>query len=166
MLTVWFGHDFDANLRHEELFNNCFKEEWLNSEIVKKMVKDIDKSDVLSPYCIDSPFLGQIPPERLSGGVKGLMLMMFRDNFYTDLIIFGENCCKWLAEISKLKDIRCSMSGSCLFFNGVKSIDGYCENDGRHFTNNDEWTDILFDNCTKHLERGKVPKIFIEMGIK
>lgn len=32
------------------------------------MIKDIDDSEVLSGECINSPVLGQIPPERLSGG--------------------------------------------------------------------------------------------------
>lgn len=40
------------------------------------MIKDVDDSDVLSGECIKSPVLGQIPPERLSGGVKTLLLML------------------------------------------------------------------------------------------
>ena len=39
------------------------------------MIKDIDGSEVKGPCMIDSPFLGPIPPERLSGGVKTLILM-------------------------------------------------------------------------------------------
>lgn len=165
MLTVWFGHDWEANIKHERLFNNCFIDEWLNNELVKKMIKDIDKSEVLSPYCIESPYLGQIAPERLSGGVKGLMLMMFEDDFYTDLIIFGENCCKWLALISKMKDVKCSMSGSGLFFRGIDSIDGYCENNGKRFTSHSEWMDVMTEYGHNNLHRGRLPKDYVNGGV-
>lgn len=40
------------------------------------MIKDVDKSEVVSDECIISPVLGQIPPERLSGGVKTLLLIL------------------------------------------------------------------------------------------
>ena len=39
------------------------------------MILDIDKSVVISDKSIDSPILGIIPPQMLSGVVKALMLM-------------------------------------------------------------------------------------------
>ncbi len=41
------------------------------------MIRDIDRSDVVSAGIINSPFLGTIPPSRLSGGGKTLILMNF-----------------------------------------------------------------------------------------
>lgn len=74
MLRVWLGFDWDANRNPDMYFNNTYREEWLDNELVKRMVKDIDRSEVVSRHCINSPVLGQIAPERLSGGVKGLIL--------------------------------------------------------------------------------------------
>lgn len=39
------------------------------------MVQDVDGSTVISAHSIDSPVLGIIAPERLSGGVKALFIM-------------------------------------------------------------------------------------------
>lgn len=39
------------------------------------MILRIDKSKVLSAQAVDSPALGIIPVEKLSGGVKTLILM-------------------------------------------------------------------------------------------
>ena len=44
------------------------------------MIKDIDKSDVISSRAINSPVLGSISTKELSGGVKTLILMMFDDS--------------------------------------------------------------------------------------
>ena len=57
-------------------FKNSYEPEWIDAELAKKMIKDIDDSEVLSGECINSPVLGQIPPERLSGGVKTLLLIL------------------------------------------------------------------------------------------
>lgn len=59
------------------------------------MIKDVDDSDVLSRECIKSPVLGQIPPERLSGGVKTLLLMLNEPDKIFNAFVCGDNCEKW-----------------------------------------------------------------------
>lgn len=39
------------------------------------MIKDVDKSTVLDANAIENPVLGVISPEKLSAGVKELLLM-------------------------------------------------------------------------------------------
>lgn len=56
-------------------FKYNYEDEWFDDELVKKMMQDVDHSTVLSAHSIDSPFLGIIAPERLSGGVKALIIM-------------------------------------------------------------------------------------------
>ena len=46
-------------------FNALVQESVLIEPFVKEMVRDIDKSDVLYPNIINSPFIGYIPPEKL-----------------------------------------------------------------------------------------------------
>ena len=48
----------------------------LRRNLQKQIVREVDDSEVLSSECIQSPVLGQIPPERLSGGVKTLLLIL------------------------------------------------------------------------------------------
>ena len=42
-----------------------------------EMIRDIDKSEVISAHLIESPVLGSISTKEISGGVKTLMLMAF-----------------------------------------------------------------------------------------
>ena len=76
MLSIIYG-DMQNSIHNTNVyFKNTYEPEWFESDLAKKIVKDIDNSDVLSGECINSPVLGQIPPERLSGGVKTLLLML------------------------------------------------------------------------------------------
>ena len=69
------------------------------------MIKDIDGSEVIGPRVIDSPFLGAIPTERLSGGVKTLMLMKFDSEHIFNASACGDNCAPWILKIAKEKDL-------------------------------------------------------------
>lgn len=68
------------------------------------MIKDVDKTDVISYNMMIGP-IGPIPPERLSGGVKTLIMIYENDSQIWNASKCGDNCAKWLAEISKRKDI-------------------------------------------------------------
>lgn len=87
-------------------FNAFHEKGWLNDPVCEQMVRDIDKTEHINDYVYDSPCLGRIGPERLSGGVKGLMLI-YKDlegcrNYA--LNIWGDNCAEWLLHLSRIRD--------------------------------------------------------------
>ena len=137
MLHVTFNEPVNFNRDVDIYFNNRYEKEWLQDNIVKEMIKDIDHSEVLSNNAIDSPILGIIPVTRISGGVKALILML-----KTDRVIWGtacgENCAKWIDKISRLKDIT-------LYFehpmNFDCELDAVCIDNNRKIRNNDDFTD-------------------------
>ena len=109
MLTIIYG-DAENSVYHTSVyFKNTYETEWLESDLAKKMIKDVDDSDVLSGECIMSPVLGQIPPERLSGGVKTLLLMLNEPDRIFNASTCGDNCAKWIIEIRKKKDITINL---------------------------------------------------------
>ena len=121
-------------------FNNKFKPEWLEDELVKNMIKDIDKSDVLSPYCIQSPVLGQIPPKQLSGGVKTLILILKMPDKVFNATQCGDNCAKWLLHIAKEKDITVRMGHTMNF--GKQEFEIEIANTGERVDNMSDYVDI------------------------
>lgn len=140
MVSVYFGNDKTAVLNIDRFFDNVYYPEWFEDPLVKEMVEDIDQSKVLSGNCIQSPFLGQIAPERLSGGVKACICMwMMEECPIIDLIVCGENCQPWLSKIFCERNIRCSMSGYDLVFKGLPII-GICENDNTKINDWHDWT--------------------------
>ena len=109
MLSIIYGDMQNSIYNTNVYFKNTYEPEWFESDLAKKIVKDIDNSDVLSGECINSPVLGQIPPERLSGGVKTLLLMLNEPDKIFNATTCGDNCAKWILEIGKQKDLTINL---------------------------------------------------------
>ena len=101
MLNIIYGDVKNSIYNTNVYFKNSYEPEWLDTELAKKMIKDIDDSEVLSGECINSPVLGQIPPERLSGGVKTLLLILNEPDRIFNASTCGDNCAKWILRIAK-----------------------------------------------------------------
>lgn len=69
------------------------------------IITAVDKNEVLAPGVYKSPVLGIIGPDRLSGGVKGLIMLLKMEGYEPWIDIFGENCMEHLIRISKSKDV-------------------------------------------------------------
>lgn len=111
MLSIIFNRGSkdieDANyvFSPDTYFKYNFEDEWFEDELVKEMVLDVDRSVVVSAHSIDSPVLGLIAPERLSGGVKALIIMYKEPDLIVNASTCGNNCAKWILEIGKRQDI-------------------------------------------------------------
>lgn len=60
MLRIYFG----------EMENVAYGPIWFQDPFVQKMIHEVDHTDYIGGVAFDSPVLGVIPPEKLSGGVK------------------------------------------------------------------------------------------------
>lgn len=91
-------------------FDNQYEDEWITEPLTIEMIKDVDKSEVVSSHLIESPVLGSISVKEISGGVKTLILMAFdetRKGFNASAC--GDNCAKWILEIGKRKDLTINL---------------------------------------------------------
>lgn len=107
MLKIYFGElDSDKYIFNPDaFFNNTYEDEWITDPLSVRMIKDIDGSTVQGPRAIDSPYLGSIPTERLSGGVKTLILMAHDREHIFNASACGDNCAKWILEIAGGSDL-------------------------------------------------------------
>lgn len=109
MLKVYYGDLAGAVFNTEIYFKYSFEEEWLDNPLVRKIVKDIDKSEVIDRYLIKSPVLGMIPPAMLSGAVKTLILIINEPGKIFNASTCGNNCAKWIIEIGSLMDVTINL---------------------------------------------------------
>lgn len=109
MLTIVYGDEPRSIYNTNVYFKNTYEPEWLKTDLAKKIVNDIDHSEILSGECIESPVLGQIPPERLSGGTKTLLLIWNETDKIFNASTCGDNCAKWILEIGKQKDVTINL---------------------------------------------------------
>ena len=60
-------------------FDNRYEDELITDKRSIEIIRDVDKSDVVSSHLIDNPVLGRISPKVLSGSVYTILLMLFDD---------------------------------------------------------------------------------------
>lgn len=109
MLRIFYGPMEHVIMKPSVYFKNTYQPEWLLEQRTKDMIKDVDKSDVIGPALIQSPVLGPIPPERLSGGVKTLILIGHVPEKIFNASNCGDNCAKWLLQMGKERDITINL---------------------------------------------------------
>ena len=96
MLKIFFGEMENVLHNVETYFNNQYSYKWLDDPFIKDMIEDVDRSVVESPECIKSPVLRQIPPTRISGGAKAVLLMKYLPDRVINASNCGNNCAKWI----------------------------------------------------------------------
>lgn len=110
MLTIRIGETEETIYYITGYFRNNYEDEWFSDPLVKEMVKDIDKSEVIGPHKIVSPVLGDITPERLSRGVKALILMYKEPENEFSATACGDNCAKWIKKFGDEMDLTISLT--------------------------------------------------------
>ena len=109
MLKIFFGEKKNVLHNVSQYFDNRFHYDWLEDEFVIQMILDVDQSIVESPMCIKSPVLRQIPPTKLSGGVKAVILMKYVPERMINASNCGDNCAKWILELGKQMDLEINL---------------------------------------------------------
>ena len=100
LLHIFYGEMPEAIFNTAVFFKNSYDDAWIVDEFSRQMIADVDKSEVLGTGVIDSSVLGKIAPERLSGGVKTLMLVKFMPDRVFNVSTCGNHCAKWLLKIA------------------------------------------------------------------
>jgi len=109
MLNIYFGDMPEAIFNTEVYFKNTYQDEWLCDDFAKKVIKGVDKSEVLDTHLIKSPVLGLIPPTLLSGGTKTLLLVKNCPDLVFNASTCGDNCAKYILEIARKQDVTINL---------------------------------------------------------
>ena len=139
---MWYNTGIEYLNDAPAYFDNVYEDEWLEDDLVKEMIRDVDHSEVLTPHIIESPVLGAITPRELSGGVKVLILMLKDDSFIYNMSNCGNNCAKWVLKIAEKKDLT-------VFLRHIMRFEGEFEiqimNTGRIVHNRSEYVRGLLE---------------------
>ena len=79
-------------------------EEYITGDIERKLIKDIDKCDVISKYNVVYPILGSMSPFDLSGTVKTLILVKNDSEHIFNGSFMGDLAAPWLLKIGEVCD--------------------------------------------------------------
>ena len=119
----------------EDAFTDVMKPEWFEDPLVLKAIEEVDgNTTYYGKYRWESPALGVIGAEQLSGGIKTAIASYFLNDIYFPLAWMGDNLANTLEAFGKVKDIHFSTGGYIMDFNKGhmiwidelnKAIDGY-----------------------------------------
>ena len=109
MLNIYFGDMADSIYNTSVYFNNTYDDEWLDDEFAREVIKKIDRSEISGPHAIISTVLGVIPPERLSGGTKTLLLMKNVPDKVFNASTCGDNCAVFILRLAKERELTINL---------------------------------------------------------
>jgi hypothetical protein len=144
MLSVHVGYLEDSIWNTSNYFDAWFDRDNLLKPFAKKVIKEIDKSEVLSKYNILSPVFGSMPTQMLSGGTKTLLLIKY-NNAVVNLEHLGENCYQFLVDISREQDVLICVEGVNDLFNDTDVTEIKVENTGEVITNKLDYIQAMMD---------------------
>ena len=101
MLNIYYGDMPEAIYNTSIYFNNTYLDNWFDDDLTRKIIKSIDRGEVISPQCIITKALGAITAEKLAGGTKTLLLMRHAPERIYNASTCGDNCAKWIIKIAK-----------------------------------------------------------------
>lgn len=138
MLSIYFGENKKAAYG-PTWFNFNYDPAWFRDPFVNEMMQGVDNSVYKGGVLIESDTLGPIPPERLSGGLKTLILIYKRPDLIFDATSCGPNCAKWLLKIGDKEDVTVKLS-YIMPFDHCEPFKIRIANDGSVAANDTEYT--------------------------
>ncbi len=108
MLKIFYG-EMDEVCYGPIWFKYSYELDWFQDAFVQQMLVSVDKSRYITGGVIESPVLGPIPPEKLSGGLQTLIMIYEMPQKIFDATSCGANCAKWLLEIGKKQDVTVNL---------------------------------------------------------
>ncbi|WP_307738802.1 DUF4869 domain-containing protein [uncultured Parolsenella sp.] len=122
MLSVHYGPMDGAVFNTAVFFKNSYLDEWFEDDFARRMIKSVDKAEVIGPRLIQSRVMGPVSPEGLSGGTKTLLLVNFMPDRIFNASTCGDNCAHWLLEIGRRQDVTVNLLHLMDFGRGRFSI--------------------------------------------
>ena len=132
-------------------------------DLAVRIINDVDKTEVIAPNVFRSEFWGTFSQDHLSGGVKMLLCLRHPDNFISKGIpepftiassLFGDNCTKWIVEISKEVDVNIKLRHFIEFPHELE-FEGYAPELDMPIRNRRDVAKLYLDKRAKELMNNK-----------
>jgi hypothetical protein len=136
-----FSDSADTIINVRDYFNIFKEKEWFNRPTVKRIIKNIDKSDAIQDEYIQSPVLGAIPPQSLSDGCKAVILMEVLEGANIYGTRCGDNCVPDILEIASRKDITITLYHAMKF---PDKFDAYLVDLDKYIHSREEFIDEYY----------------------
>ena len=154
--------DYEDNTVLLDIFDWEADNSWYD-ELAVKIINDVDKTEMIAPNVFRSEFWGTFSQGHLSGGVKMLLCLRHKSNFISKGIpepftiastLFGDNCTKWIVEISKEVEVNIKLRHYIEFPHELE-FDGYAPELDMPIRNRRDIAKLYLDERAKELMNNK-----------
>lgn len=128
MLKVIFGDCEEAIYNTSIYFDNQYLDSWIETEFARKVIKGVDRGEILSSHAIDTKALGIIPVTKISGGTKTVLLIENQPDHIFNASTCGDNCARYILDIGRRKDVTINLRHIMDF--GKRKFSIYIVNEG------------------------------------
>lgn len=105
MLRIFFGRREDEIYNTEIYFYNQYNKDWIMDDFARRVIKDVDSSEVYGPDEIENEVFGKFGAVELSAGVKTLLLIRNQPKKVFNISNCGDNCAKYILELAAERNI-------------------------------------------------------------
>lgn len=147
MLSIHFGRMYNGKevVSVDPFFDRKLQQkDLITDDLAREILLDVEGTKVINRYIIDSKYLGVVSAEKISSGVKALLLM----KNYPDIVVCasrcGDNCAKWIQRIGMEQDITIVLLHLMEF---KDPFEAYCMNSGKmvHSYKEYSWEYFVWD---------------------
>lgn len=117
MLKVFFGSHKDEIYNTDVYYKNQYEKSWITDDFAKRIIADIDDSEVIGEDAIKNNIFDTFSSTELSTGVKTLLLIYNQPKQIFNISNCGDNCAKYLLEMAKERDITVCLHHAMCFGN-------------------------------------------------
>lgn len=114
-----------------------------NGSVVQRIIKNIDKTEVVQGEVLKSPVFGIKAPDRLSTGCKATILLETMPGINVYATRCGDNCVPDILEIASRKDITITLH-HCMRFPEDQDINAYIFETGNTVHTFDEFVNEYY----------------------
>ena len=163
MINFYFSDkDYEDNLGLLGIFDWAADNSWYD-DLAIKIINDVDKTEVIAPNVFRSEYWGTFSQRDLSGGVKMLLCLRHSEDFISKgydepftiaSSLFGDNCTRWIVEISNEIDVNIKVKHLLKFPEELK-FEGYSPELGIPIRNADEYFYAYISEKSEELRNNK-----------
>lgn len=108
MLQLYFGDRYTKVLYDliDTNFRTVCQKGWLTTDFARRVISEIDHSEVLGDFVVNNSRLGVISHDWLSGGAKTLITAYFLPDEVFPMRNLSDNCSPFLREIADARDTK------------------------------------------------------------
>lgn len=103
-------------------FNYHLQYSWLTHPLVQIIIAGLEGNVVHAPNVYESPILGVLGPERLSGGAKCLIWMLNEPQYHFPMRYLGDNCAPYLKMVSDVVDCHLQYEDYIIMFDDEQIV--------------------------------------------